>query len=201
MSEPERRPGGRTSRTTHSVLEATLAELIDHGYVELGVEAVAARAGVHKTTVYRRWESKQRLVLDALRSAAADALPAPDTGDLESDLRLLARSVVELLTNPVGEAAVRAMVSASSSSPELSATLRDYWAARMASMSPVVDRARSRGEVPAGTDAAEVVKAMGAPLYLRLLVTAEPLDDEVADRSARAAAVAARAGAFVAGAG
>src|SRR5512132_695784 len=81
-----RRPGGRSARVRAAVLRATIAELLRTGYAGLSVEAVADRAGVHKTTVYRRWGTLQQLVTDALLAHVSAKVPQPDTGTLRSDL-------------------------------------------------------------------------------------------------------------------
>src|SRR3954466_15989543 len=115
MTKGTSRPGGRTARTAAAVLDATIAELGDRGYDGLSVESVAARAGVHKTTVYRRWETKDRLIVAALTEAAEQRTEVPDTGDLELDLRALARAVRATLRSPDGAATVRALVAGSAS--------------------------------------------------------------------------------------
>jgi AcrR family transcriptional regulator len=104
------RPGGRTAQTGAAVYDATLAELVRCGYDQASVETIAARAGVHKTTIYRRWRTKDELVASALEAVADSRIEAPDTGDITADLRLLARAVRATLTSPDGAAAVRAMV-------------------------------------------------------------------------------------------
>src|SRR5688572_4061157 len=86
-----RRPGGRTARTRDAVFEATLDELGAVGYAHTSVEAIAQRAGVHKTTIYRRWGTKDRLVADTLAHAALVRIEVADTGDIDADMRALAR--------------------------------------------------------------------------------------------------------------
>jgi len=93
MTESTSRPGGRTARNTAAVLDATIVELGARGYEQLSMEAVAQRAQVHKTTVYRRWENKERLVVDALEAAADERMEVPDTGDGAGDLVLLAHAI------------------------------------------------------------------------------------------------------------
>ena len=89
----EQRPGGRATRVRSAVLDATSMLLSEVGYDQLSVEAVASRAGVHKTTVYRRWPTKPELIAEAALVQAAEAVPIPDTGTLLGDLQtLLARS-------------------------------------------------------------------------------------------------------------
>src|SRR6266496_6224804 len=83
---------GRGPKVRAAVLAATLAELAGTGYAALTVENVARRAGVHKTTIYRRWKDRESLVTDAMTELAATQVPFPDTGDIDTDLRRLARS-------------------------------------------------------------------------------------------------------------
>src|SRR5690242_17540761 len=84
-----RRPGGRTARIRAQVLDAVLAELGEHGYDGLTMDAVAARADVHRTTVYRRWGDVGGLLADVLDAAGDDDWQPPDTGSLEADLAAL----------------------------------------------------------------------------------------------------------------
>jgi AcrR family transcriptional regulator len=191
------RPGGRTARTRAAVLDATVAELVARGYAALTVERVANRAGVHKTTLYRRWGGKEGLVAEAVEAFAAGAVQVPDTGRVEEDLRRWARSIVAMLTAPATGAVVHALFS-TGDSPALRDLRRRFYRTRSALVVPIVERAVARGELPAGTDPVEVIKQVGAPLYYRLLVIAEPLTPADADLAADAALAAARAGVFVA---
>ncbi|WP_243718374.1 TetR/AcrR family transcriptional regulator [Actinomadura sp. 7K534] len=191
------RPGGRTARVRDAVRRATLAELAERGYAGLTVEAVAARSGVHRTTVYRRWRNADGLVADALDLAAGEPWPVPDTGTLEGDLRAIARLVLTGYADPEQGPVARAFVLAAAQSAAAARALNAFFARRHEQSAAVVERAAGRGEVPAGTDAAEVVRLAVAPLYYRLFVTGEPADEAAADRAAGAAAAAARAGALV----
>jgi len=193
-----RRPGGRTARTHAAALHATVAELAAHGYEELTVERVAARSGVHKTTLYRRWGGRRGLVADAVEAFAAGAIQVPDTGNVREDLRRWARSIVAMLTARDSAAVVRALFS-TSETPEIRDLRRRFYRTRSAMVVPIVERAVARGELPAGTDAAEVIRQVGAPLYYRFLVIAEPLTAAVADLAADAALAAARDGVFAGG--
>ncbi|WP_231332680.1 TetR/AcrR family transcriptional regulator [Actinomadura graeca] len=190
------RPGGRTARVRDAVRHATLAELAEHGHRGLTVEGVAARSGVHRTTVYRRWGGPGGLIADALDLAAGEPWPVPDTGTLAGDLRAITRLVLGGLTDPAQGPLTRAFVEAAAHSPDAAAALRAFLARRHEQAAVVVERAIERGEAPAGTDAAEVVRIAVAPLYYRLFVSGEPLDGPAADRAAAAAWAAARAGAL-----
>jgi AcrR family transcriptional regulator len=190
------RPGGRTARTRAVVLEATLAELTEQGYDAMSVESVATRAGVHKTTVYRRWISKEGLVTAALKSAADVTIGAPDTGAVERDLRALAHAVQRALARTDGAAAVLALVTGVRASPEVARVARRFWAARMEQVGPIVRRAVARGELPSDTNPAAVIEHLVAPLYHRLLIGGAAPAPHEADTAAAATLAAVRAGVF-----
>jgi AcrR family transcriptional regulator len=180
-----------------AVLAAAVAELSSRDYGDISVESIAARAGVHKTTVYRRWGSKAEIISQALAGAAVAGIPVPDTGTVAEDLRALARAVQRVLSAPGGAAITRSLVVGGLSSPEIAEVMSRFWAGRLAAISQIVDRATGRGELPAGTDAAAIMHAVAAPLYYELLVTRVPVTERAADRAAAAALAAARSGVFV----
>ncbi|MYS83636.1 TetR/AcrR family transcriptional regulator [Embleya scabrispora] len=191
------RPGGRTARTRDAVRRATLAELAEKGFDGLTVEAVAARSGVHKTTVYRRWRNAAGLAADALDLAAEEPWPLPDTGSVQGDLRAIAAMVVSGFEDPDRGPTARALVVAAVHEPTMGEALHGFLVGRLGQAEEVVERAIARGELPAGTDAGEVVRTAVGALYYRLFITHEPVDAGQARRSADAAVVAARAGVFV----
>ena len=94
------RPGGRTARVRAAVLQAAGDALAQYGLGGLDLADVAARAGVGKTTVYRRWGNATGLVADLLADMAEQSLPRTDTGSLLGDLRANARLVQRTLTDP-----------------------------------------------------------------------------------------------------
>jgi AcrR family transcriptional regulator len=197
QASPRSRPGGRTARTTEAVYEAAIAELGDRAYDEVGMDSIAARAGVHKTTVYRRWGTKDRVLAEALDRAAEQRVTVPDTGDVGRDLRALALAVQKVLTSRDGAATARALAAAAPRSAEIRGVIQKFWASRMTLVGPIVERAVTRGQLPAGTDADELLKHLSAPLYQRLLVTLEPVNRRAAERAAAATLAAAQAGVFV----
>jgi AcrR family transcriptional regulator len=167
-----------------------------NGYAALTVENVARRSGVHKTTIYRRWKDREGLVADAVGDLATTKVIFPDTGDIDTDLRRLARSLVAFLNSPIGQAVAAATLSDASRIPEVADAKRRFFEDRFRRAQPVVSGAIARGELPADTDPAELVRTLVAPIYLRLLVTAEPIDRTTADNAAKVALAAARAGAL-----
>ncbi|MFF9848997.1 TetR/AcrR family transcriptional regulator [Streptomyces litmocidini] len=191
------RPGGRTAKVRRAVLDATLEALADTGFHALNMDRIAAAAGVGKTTVYRRWGSPVGLVTDLLHDMAEQSLPASDTGALAGDLRANAELVRATLTDPRMGAVFRAVIAAAACDEECARALAGFYRTRLAEWAPVVAKGAERGEVPAGTDPVELLRAVSAPLYYRFTVTREDLDAAVAERAVTAALAAARDGVFV----
>ncbi|WP_426508280.1 TetR/AcrR family transcriptional regulator [Dactylosporangium sp. McL0621] len=191
------RPGGRTARTRAAVAEALQAELLEVGYAGTTMERIAQRAGVAKTTLYRRWGSVGQLVADLFAGTAAAQIPPPDTGTLEGDLRELGRASIALLSAPPLRAVFDVVVREAVHDPAVREVLTGFFATRIALAATLVERAVERGEAPAGTDAAEVIRLVGAPYYARAYITGEPLDPAIADRTARILALAVREGLLV----
>ncbi|MFI8826046.1 TetR/AcrR family transcriptional regulator C-terminal ligand-binding domain-containing protein [Streptomyces sp. NPDC053431] len=190
------RPGGRTAKVRRAVLDATEEALATAAFHTLNMDQIAARAGVGKTTVYRRWGSPVGLVADLLHDMAEQSLPAADTGDLAGDLRANAALVHRTLTDPRMGAVFRAVIAAAACDEECARALNGFYRTRLAEWAPVVTRAVARGEVPAGTDPLELLRAVSAPLYYRFAITREELTEADAERAVTAALAAARAGSF-----
>lgn len=173
---PKRRPGGRSARVRAAAIEATLAELAQGGYAGLSLESVAQRAGVHKTTLYRRWGTAEDLVLEAMLDRAGEHISAPDTGSLREDLLELATTAAANAASPEVAAMARAVAGSSPGDRRLRAANRRFWAERLALDAQIVERAIERGDVPADTDPQRVVESVLGPVHLRLLLTGEPVD-------------------------
>lgn len=190
------RPGGRTARVRAAVLQAAGDALVEHGFDRLDLADVARRAEVGKTTVYRRWSTTTGLVADLLVDMAEQSTPRTDTGSLDEDLRANARLVVATLTDPRQGALFKAVIAAATCDERTAEALHRFYATRIEEWAGCVRAAIARGEVPGGTDAHEVIRAVSAPLYYRFLASGDPLDETVADRAAAGAATAARAGVY-----
>ncbi|MFD7690502.1 TetR/AcrR family transcriptional regulator C-terminal ligand-binding domain-containing protein [Streptomyces sp. NPDC059781] len=193
------RPGGRTARVRASVLRAAGDALAEQGFAHLDLADVARRAEVGKTTVYRRWGTVTGLVADLLLDMAEQSLPRTETGSLLGDLKANARLVQRTLSDPRQGALFKAVIAAATCEARTAEALRRFYEVRVEEWAPCVQQAVDRGEVPEGTDAHEVIRAVSAPLYYRLLTTGAPLDEAAADRAAEAAVAAARAGAYARG--
>ncbi|MFJ1705605.1 TetR/AcrR family transcriptional regulator [Kitasatospora sp. NPDC088346] len=195
------RPGGRTARVRAAVLRAAGDALAEHGFAGLDLGDVARRAEVGRTTVYRRWGTVTALVADLLDDMAEQSQPRTETGSLLEDLRANARLVQRTLTDARQGPLFRAVIAAASCDPDTAEALHRFYRARITEWAPCVTQAVGRGELPEGTDPDEVVRAVSAPLYYRLLASGDPLDESAADRAAGAAVAAARAGAYLRRAG
>jgi len=187
------RPGGRSARVRAAVLAAAVEELAAVGYASFSVEGVARRAGVNKTTVYRRWRNRENLLLEAMLERGRDLVPIPDTGSLRSDLLAYGKAIVAGVKTPEVDAGVRAVASIGDPDSPITKASRSFWAARFGLASQIVDRAIARNEIPPHADPRAVVEAIIAPIYFRLLLSREQLDGPFLERLAEFAAAAARA--------
>src|SRR2546426_5288316 len=176
-TEVRRRQGGRSARVRQAVLEATRAVLRESGPDQLTVADVARRSRVHETSIYRRWGSRQNLMLDALLGAQDQRMPVPNTGSLYGDLLALATERAEYLSGSHGRALLRSMVM-SSDDAVLIEMRDDFLQARFQSLKPLFDRAIDRGEWLVETDPRLLLAMLFRPLYFRVLISLEPLDRE-----------------------
>jgi AcrR family transcriptional regulator len=188
------RTGGRSARVREAVLSAVLQELTDNGYAALSVEAVASRAGVNKTTVYRRWPTLDDLLVDALMTWSHDAIPGPNTGSIETDLLALGRTLADQLNRGVGRQIAAVVLTAGLRSAQLREATRRYFDQQAVRASPLVTRAIDRGELSANTDTNALLTTFRAPLFYRMVTTGDPIDDDLIAQTTRVTLAAARAG-------
>jgi AcrR family transcriptional regulator len=188
------RTGGRSARVREAVLSAVLHELEVNGYAGLSVEAVASRAGVNKTTVYRRWPTLDDLLVDALMTWSEEALPGQATGNIETDLLTLGRELADQLNGGIGRQIVAVVLTSGLRSPQLREATRRYFDQQAVRAAPIVAQAIDRGELPANTDANALLTTFRAPLFYRLVTTGDPIDEASVAQTTRVTLAAARAG-------
>jgi AcrR family transcriptional regulator len=176
-----RRTGGRSARVRSAVLHAALQALAEHGPGGVTISDIARRAGVHATSIQRRWGSRENVALDALLTYSQEKLPIPDTGTLRDDLIAFARSIAAYLATPLGEAVARTMA-ATEDDPALAANRARFWQARYDTARVIVDRAIDRHEVAVGTDPELALELLVAPLHFRGLLTRQPIDDRFVEQ-------------------
>lgn len=198
MTEPGSvRPGGRTAAVRAAVLRATADMLVESGLEGLELTAVADRAGVGKSTVYRRWGSVPALVTDLLCDMAAQSVLRADTGSLRGDLLANAALVRRTLADAQQGRLFKAIIAAATCDERTAYALSTFYDRRVAEWSGCVVDAVARGEAPEGTDATAAIRQVSAPLYYQFLTSTRPLTAKDAGRAVDAALAAVAAGVFV----
>jgi len=184
--EGTRAPGRpRDERHDRAILRAALAILRKEGYRGLTIEGVAARAGVGRPTIYRRWPSKPALVVAALVHSTRLALPVPDTGTLRGDLIEVQRHQVELMNSPDNRRVTAGLIADLAIDPELGETyVKEYLTPRRAAVWQVLERGVARGEIRGDADLAFAYDLLVGPLFMRTVVWGQPLADDAAEQTA-----------------
>ena len=170
------RTGGRSARVVSEVLSATLEVFAEQGYAGLSVEAVALRAGVNKTTVYRRWPAKVDLVRAALFSLRDDDPEPPNTGSLREDLIEVLGHVASRMVTPRHRAIMHSLV-LGNAEPDMQALLKRLREERPAIPRIVFERALKRRELPRGCDTQLMAAALLGPLHSRAYWKGQGVDD------------------------
>jgi AcrR family transcriptional regulator len=176
-----RRPGGRSAVVRDAALTSTIDLIAERGLAGVTHHAVAKRAGVNPTTIYRRWPTISELVMDALNANSADSIPIPDTGSIRSDLTQVLVEVRDLITSQRGRALVNAMIG-SPHDVDVASHAQSFWETRHSVVGEIVRRAVERGELPVGVDEQLILETAAAPLYFRIFIAAGVVDDDLIDR-------------------
>jgi AcrR family transcriptional regulator len=176
----------RSERSRQAILAATRELVSEVGYGKLSIEAIAARAGVGKQTIYRWWPSKGAVIFDSFlelsRDAGGEGMALPDTGDLEADLKLVMRATAAEFADPGFERPVRALNAEIVNDPELAAQYREKLAGPVDEAKKARLRSAQRaGQLAADADLDLVLEVLYAPLFQRWLHRSGPLTAEYAD--------------------
>jgi AcrR family transcriptional regulator len=168
MSDTNKKPPGRprSAQSHQAILQAALELLAEVGFAAMSMDAIAARAGVGKTTIYRRYASKEELVADAIESIREEIV-IPDTGNLQSDIDTLIQNAAQITLNPIGRQTVAMIISSASSNPQFA---QIYWTKylqpRRKAFAVVLERAKARNEIQANLDSDLIFDTMsGIMLY------------------------------------
>ena len=159
----------RVERSKAVILDATLALLAEEGVGGLTVDAVAARAGVGKATVYRHWESRAKLIVDAVSTLVRDD-EAVDHGSLRDDLRATYERIGQVCSTGVLAQVMPTLAEAASRDPELATVHRDFVARRRQHLMEALDRAAARGELRPGIDRDVAADLVAGPMFYKKLV-------------------------------
>jgi AcrR family transcriptional regulator len=175
--------GGRPRDPSRDgVIRAAILRLLaDVGYGALTMDAVASEAGVGKATIYRRWRTKQDLVVDTISDLNRAGAAAPNTGSVETDLREMMHQMVAVISGPTG-AATLSLLSTMPHQPALAEAFRQGpLAVWRESFDVIWQQAEQRGEVRPGLSGSIVAETTSALMVQRWLLTGEPVDDAYAD--------------------
>lgn len=164
-----------------AILSATLDLLYKRGYTGLTIDEVAVRAGVAKTTIYRRWPSKPVLVAAAVSDRAAMTFTMPDTGSTRLDLVELIRLASSALSGASG-VIMRALIRESGQSDLLLALVQGIVHSRRELYTAVLDRAVARGDLPADLDRELFIDLLMGPAWIRLVITESAMPDGVTEQ-------------------
>lgn len=150
-----------------SVLRVAAEEIARAGYMAFRVEHVAERAGVNKTTVYRRWPTKGNLAEAAILAFLGQQEPLPDAGSVRADLVEMARRAIVVASTPEGRAFMR-FIAVEGAEPEVTALGGRLRTSMMEHRAGVIERAQRRGELPTGIDACVLLDAIFVPILSRV---------------------------------
>jgi len=179
----DRRPGRpRDPGYDKAILDATLEILTVKGYAGLSIDGVAAKTGVGRPTIYRRWPSKPALVIAALTQSPL-LTPAHDTGALRDDLVAFQSDQVRMMNPPASRRITAGLVADLVADPELSETyLGDYVGQRRAAVREALLRGIERGELRPDANLDLIYDLLMGPLFMRSVVRGETLSPDIAEQ-------------------
>ncbi len=179
-SSLDKAPGAgrrRDPRIDAAIVTATAELLVQTGYSNLTLAAVAERAGTTKTALYRRWSSKAELVHEAAFPVAPTALAAPG-GDIAADIRAMVAATRDVFTSPVVRAALPGLVADVAADSELNARVLARFSALFAAVRKRLTDAVARGDVHPDVDPDRLIELIGGATLLRLLLRPDERLDE-----------------------
>jgi AcrR family transcriptional regulator len=172
--QPAKRHSGRRERSEKAILAATRELIAERGVGGLTIEGVAARSGVAKTTIYRRWRDRDELALAILIDLTAAVNAPPDLGDTRMELLTFVKTATRIIKV---DRIVQGLVSEIATKPHLARAYREQIVdLRLAEVKSVIDRGIARGDLPPDTDRRVAHELLVGPLFYRLLFTGAPLN-------------------------
>ena len=182
QADPPPRGRPRSKELDASILSATLELAAEVGINGMSMDDLAQRAGVSKASIYRRWPSKELLVIDALRSAMGP-LDAVDTGDVGGDLRsILGDLVARFSSKERMNDVLPHLIEVSTHDPALRVELEAYTQLRRVPIRASLERGVARGEVSPDADLDTLIDALLGPIIYRRLLTGGPIDTAFIER-------------------
>jgi AcrR family transcriptional regulator len=169
----------RDRRIDGAIVTAALEVMAESGLSEMRVDDVAARAGVGKAAIYRRFGSKEEMVAAAIGEFVSEIV-VPDTGSTRADLVELMREAVALYRKTIAGKLMPSLVEAMRRDPELARIVRErFLVPRRLALAEVLERGIGRGDLRTDLDVELTLDVLGGPLFYRLLITGGPLDERL----------------------
>jgi AcrR family transcriptional regulator len=183
MAATESGQSSRSERARTAILAATRELLAQGGVRELTIEGVAARSGVAKTTIYRRWHSKDELALAVLIDMVETVVAVPDLADSRAELIAFVKGAVRVLGKTLMGPVMKGLVSELATDSELATAFRSQVVAlRLAEVQRLIARGVDRGELRPDVDVHLAHELLFGPVYYRLFLSGEPLDGQLGER-------------------
>jgi AcrR family transcriptional regulator len=173
-----RRGRPRSDSTHRRILDAARDLLTEGSFADFRIEHVAARAGVGKAAIYRRWSSKQALALDVLVELAGPHIAIPETGDTRSELLAAVVNPMRAVTDTPFGAVIRSCMSQITTDPRLGDPFRAAVVeARREEIAKVIERGIARGDLRADADPTIATELLVGPVYFRVMFGGELTPD------------------------
>lgn len=171
----------RSPETREKILKAAYEMLIEVGFMDLTIEGVAARAGVGKPTIYRRWECKASLAMDAFLEAVTPEITFPDTGSATEDFREQMQKVVKIMNSSRGEVLANVIGCGQANNDLITAFRKNWLLPRREDAKRIFIKGVARGELRDDIDVEVAIDALYSPLFYRLLLKHAPLTESKVD--------------------
>jgi AcrR family transcriptional regulator len=171
----------RSEQSRRAILTAAGELMLEGGLAAANIEAIAARAGVSKATIYKWWPSRGAVALDGFLDRVHHTIAVPEHASTVEALEFQVRELIKLFQNTSAGAIMRAIVSQVESDPQLAKEVRERWLGpRRAVAVEVIRRGIERGDLRRDLDVAAALDQLYGPLYYRLVFGHEPLPDDLA---------------------
>ncbi|MEK8213735.1 TetR/AcrR family transcriptional regulator [Paenibacillus sp. FSL L8-0463] len=167
----------RNMETQSSILKSSYELLLEHGFAAVTVEKIAERAGVSKATIYKWWPNKAAVVMDGFLSATTERLPLPDTGSVYKDILIHATNLARFLISREGKMITEIIGEGQLDEGLAEAYRTRYFKPRRLEARQLLEQGVKRGELHAELDIGICTDLIYGPIFYRLLLTGETLDD------------------------
>lgn len=176
----QKRPGGRTAEVTRRINDAVIELLIEGGLDACTFQHVAERAGIERSTLYRRCPDRWPTIIDAIIDYAERVTPVTDTGSFRSDLKEVLERVNLVIYSPLGPPVMAVAVALQhGAAPEHA---QRFWESRSKQIAPMFDAAIARGELPPDVDREELFAIASGPFFFYAFVMGKRADDSLVDQ-------------------